>query len=171
MSKRRKKIANPSHPQQLSLFDEIQRLQQNLAARRPANAAGSLNVDEKLRRAMTHAIRSSGKDRFVIAGEMSHLVGRQITKAMLDSWTAESKPGNRPPADILPAFCRVTASTEAIETLNEPAGIFGLPGPDALRAEIQKYSEQERAARAEKRKRELFLTEMERRNGAKRRTS
>jgi hypothetical protein len=40
--------------------------------------------------------------------------------------------------------------------LNEPAGIFGLPGPDAMRAEIQKYAGQERRARAEKRKREAF---------------
>jgi hypothetical protein len=169
MTKRRKKIDNP-HQHQLSLFDEIQRLQQNLASCRPAPSEGSLNVTVKLRREMTHAIRTSGKDRFRIAGEMSHLVGRQITKAMLDSWTAESKPGNRPPADILPAFCRATASTEPIEVLNEPAGIFGLPGPDALRAEIQKYAEQEKRARSEKRKREMFLTEMERRGGAKKRT-
>jgi len=162
MSKRSKKI-DKSGPKQLSLFDEIQRIQQDLAACRPNAGEGSLNVTEKLRQAMARAIRTSGKDRFELAGQISHLVGRQITKAMLDSWTAESKPGNRPPADILPAFCRATASTEPIEALNEPAGIFGLPGPDALRAEIQKYAEQERRARSEKRKRELFLGEMERR--------
>jgi len=41
-------------------------------------------------------------------------------------------------------------------------GRFSMPGPDALRSEIQKWAEQERKARAEKRKRELFLKEMER---------
>jgi hypothetical protein len=167
MSKKRKNIDNSSQ-KQLSLFDEIQRIQQDLAACRPNPSEGSLNIAEKLRAAMVRAIRYSGKDRFQIAGEMSHLVGRQITKMMLDSWTAESKPGNRPPADILPAFCKSTSSTEPIEVLNEPAGIFGLPGPDALRAEIQKYAEQERRARAEKRKREAFLGEMERRGRTKR---
>lgn len=166
MSKRRKKIDN-STQRQLNLFDEIQRIQQDLAACREKPTQGSLNITEKLRTAMVRAIRSSGKDRFQIAGEMSHLVDRQITKMMLDSWTAESKPGNRPPADVLPAFCRATSSTEPIEVLNEPAGIFGLPGPDALRAEIQKYAEQEKKARAEKRKRELFLGEMERRRTKK----
>jgi len=163
MSKKRKNI-DISGQKQLSLFDEIQRIQQDLAACRIKPSEGSLNISEKLRCAMANAIRSSCKDRFQIAGETSHLVGRQITKAMLDSWTAESKPGNRPPADILPAFCKVTASTEPIEILNEPAGIFGLPGPDALRAEIQKYAEQERRARSEKRKRAIFLGEMERRS-------
>ena len=162
MSKKRKNLDN-SGQSQLSLFDEIQRIQENLAACRTNAIEGSLNITEKLRAAMVCAIRTSGKDRFQIAGELSHLVGRQITKAMLDSWTAESKPGNRPPADILPAFCKVTSSTEPIEVLNEPAGIFGLPGPDALRAEIQKYAEQEKRARSEKRKREAFLGEMERR--------
>ena len=167
MSKKRRNIDNSSQ-KQLSLFDEIQRIQQDLAACRPDSTQGSLNIAEKLRTAMVRAIRTSGKDRFQIAGEMSHLVGRQITKMMLDSWTAESKPGNRPPADVMPAFCKATTSTEPIEVLNEPAGIFGLPGPDALRAEIQKYAEQERRARAEKRKREAFLGEMERRRTKKR---
>jgi len=162
MAKRRKKIDNRG-PQQLSLFDEIRRIQQDLVAARPSPTEGSLNIAEKLRRSMINAIKTSGKDRFQITGEMSHMVGRQITKMMLDSWTAESKPGNRPPADILPAFCKTTANTEPLEILNEAAGIFGLPGPDALRAEIQKYAEQERRARAEKRKREMFLGEMERR--------
>lgn len=162
MSKRRKKI-DKSAPKQLSLFDEIRRIQHNLITARPNPTEGSLDISEKLRRSMVNAIKTSGKDRFQITGEMSRLVGRQITKMMLDSWTAESKPGNRPPADILPAFCKVTASTLPIEILNESAGIFGLPGPDALRAEIQKFSEQERQARAEKRKREMFLGEMERR--------
>lgn len=166
MSKSRKKI-DKSGFKQLSLFDEIQRMQQELAACWINSTEGSLNISEKLRLAMKKAISTSGKDRFQIAGDISHLVGRQITKSMIDSWTAESKPGNRPPADILPAFCKVTSSTEPIEILNEPAGMFGLPGPDALRAEIHKYSEQEKRARAEKRKREIFLSEMERRRTKK----
>lgn len=165
MSKRRRKLDTSGH-KQLSLFDEIQRLQNDLSVcRTQSSAAGALNVDDRLRASLSRSIRSSGKDRFQLAGEISHLVGRQITKAMLDSWTAESKPGNRMPAEILPAFCRATASTEPLEILNEAAGIFGLPGPDALRAEIQKYAEQERQARSEKRKREMFLGEMERRKG------
>ena len=162
MSKRRRKI-DSNGPKQLSLFDEIQRIQQDLAVCRPQPSAGSMNVTERLRQSIVNAVRSYPKDRFQLAGELSHLVGRQITKAMLDSWTAESKPQNRAPADILPALCKVTACTQPLEVLNEAAGIFGLPGPDALRAEIQKFSEQERQARAEKRKRELFLEEMQRR--------
>ena len=85
MSKKRKNLDN-STQQQLNLFDEIQRIQQDLAACRPNPSEGSLNIAEKLRTAMVLTIRSSGKDRFQIAGEMSHLVGWQVTKMMLDSW-------------------------------------------------------------------------------------
>jgi len=46
---------------------------------------------------MVQAIRNSGKDRYRIAGEVSHLIGRQVTKAMLDAWTAESKPQHDDP--------------------------------------------------------------------------
>lgn len=48
-----------------------------------------------------------------------------------------------------------------LDFLRRAAGLFTMPGPEALRAEIQRYAEEERRARAEKRKREMFLQEME----------
>ena len=58
MSKRRKRI-DKSGPQQLSLFDEILRMQQDLAATRPNPTEGSLNVADRLRRSMINAIKPS----------------------------------------------------------------------------------------------------------------
>jgi hypothetical protein len=159
MSKRRRKL--DTSPAQLSLLDYLAQLE---ASKRPSNEIeGCADISLNLFRAMKRAAASCSKSSFQIAGELSHLTGREISKTTYDSWMAESKPGNRPPADIIPAFCRVTGSTEPLDVINEAAGVFGLPGPDALRAEIQKYTEQERRARAEKRKRELFLKEIERR--------
>ncbi len=146
-------------PQQMSLLDCLERIQAEKRASR--DPEGSLNINVALRRAMKRAIKQCHLSRHQIAGEMSHLVGVEITKTMIDSWTAESKPQNRPPAEYIPAFCRATGSNEPLEVLTDAAGIFAMPGPDALRAEIQRFAEEERRARAEKRKRELFLQEIE----------
>ncbi len=145
----------------MNLLDYLERLQEEKSSVR--DQEGALNLREPLRFAMNRAIKNCNLSRHQIAGEMSHLIGTEITKTMLDSWTAESKPQNRMPAEYIPAFCKATQSTAPLDVLNEAAGVFGLPGPDALRAEIQKFAEQERHARAEKRKREMFLTEMQRR--------
>lgn len=92
---------------------------------------------------------------------MSHLLGCEITKFMLDAWTAESKDGHRFPAEYLPAFCQVTGDREALTALAEAAGLFAMPGPDALRSEIQKLDEEAKRINSEKRKRLQFLKEME----------
>jgi hypothetical protein len=122
---------------------------------------GTLGIGETLRIALNEAIKKSTLSRHQIAGEMSHLLGVEVTKTTIDAWTAESKALNRIPAEFLPAFCRATKSRQPLEVLNEAAGLFSMPGPDALRSEIQKYDEMERKARAEKRKRQRFLQELE----------
>lgn len=122
---------------------------------------GGANIQERLRVALCAAIKQCPLSRWEIAGQMSHLLGHEISKYSLDAWTAESKDGHRFPAEYLPAFCQVTGDRRPITILAEVGGMFAMPGPQALRAEIQKYDEQERKARAEKRKRMRFLEEME----------
>lgn len=158
MPKRRAKIDIGCS--QLNLFDYLRHVE---AERHESESdEGSMNIRERLRRSLNKAIRECRLSRPQIAGEMSHLLGVDVTKSMLDAWTAESKDNYRIPAEYLPAFCMVTGSNEPIEILTEAAGMFSMPGPDALRSEIQKYSEMESRARSEKRKRQLFLEEMTR---------
>ena len=151
----RKKLDNI--PRQRNLFDYIRELQEL----DKKSTEGTFNVSDKLRMALTHALKQCPLSRHQVAGEMSHLLGIEVNRTTIDSWTAESKPGNRIPAEYIPAFCKVTNNYEALVILNQAAGRFSMPGPDALRSEIQKWAERERTARAEKRKRELFLKEME----------
>ncbi|MBN4045994.1 hypothetical protein JYT94_00795 [bacterium AH-315-P11] len=154
MSKRKKKIDK----RQMSLFDVLKRVA--VSEQEPAEE-GELNIANKLRLALITAIRQCPLKRFQIAGEMSHLLGHEVSKTTIDSWTAESKELNRIPAEYLPAFCRVTGDREPIRLVAEHGDMFAMPGPEALRAEIQKFTEQESKARAEKRKRMRFLEEME----------
>ncbi len=142
---------------QMSLFDYVQKLE----AERRKVTEGSLNVKERLRAALNAAIKQCNLSRHQIAGEMSHLIGADITRTQIDSWTAESKELNRIPAEYLPAFCRATGSIEPMRIIAEAAGAFAMPGPDAIRSEVQRLREQARKINSELRKREMFIAEME----------
>jgi hypothetical protein len=91
---------------------------------------------------------------------MTELSGERVTLQMINNWTADSHPHDMP-GRLYPAFCVATGDNELIRIQAEAAGIFTLPGPDALRAEIQKLDEKTKELQAQKRKRQLFLQELE----------
>jgi len=159
MSKSRQKIDD----RQLSIFQRLQELQQLTT---DTSQEGQLKVIDRLRRGLKAAIKSCPLSRHQIAGEMSHLLGETITKEMIDSWTRESdelngRPGRHVPAEYLPAFCKVTASIGPLQLLGRTAGAFVLEGPEALRSEIQKFDDEIAKLKEKKRKRLVFLREME----------
>ncbi|MEW6595689.1 MAG: hypothetical protein AB1413_12550 [Thermodesulfobacteriota bacterium] len=147
------------HPGQMSLLDLLVAARAQLGS--PEEGEGCCNLRERLRLALCAAIKQCPLSRWEIAGQMSHLVGCEVSKYMLDAWTAESKDGHRMPAEYLPAFCKVTGDLAPLRIMAETAGLFALPGPDALRSEIRRLDEEAKRIREEKRKRELFLREME----------
>ena len=155
MSKRKKRVDK----RQMSLFDVLKQVAAGTAT---GSQEGELDIANRLRLTLVTAIKQCPLSRHQIAGEMSHLLGHEVSKTTIDTWTAESKERNRIPGEYLPAFCRVTGDREPIRLLAEQGDMFAMPGPEALRAEIQKFTEQESKARAEKRKRIRFLEEMER---------
>jgi len=105
----------------------------------PANLPGSRDyravvaglVAELLRHAATH-----GADRYEVAARMSRLLGRDVSKYMLDAWTAESREDHNLP------FAYLVALEEACEThllstwLAETRGGRLFIGRDALDAEL-----------------------------------
>ncbi len=158
MSKSRRK----TDKRQSTIFDLIK----EYTAGEDLPTEGKARVIERLRASLRQAIKSSPLSRHQIAGEMSHLLNESITKEQIDSWTRESdetnkRPARHIPAEYLPAFCIVTRDNGPIEIMGEIAGAFVLPGPEALRAEIQRLDEQIKAAQARKRKRLMFLREIE----------
>lgn len=158
MTKKSKKI--DVAPGQMSLLDLLTQAQEATRTK-PTGEEGAANVRERLRLAMCAAIKGCPLSRWEIAGRMSHLLGQEISKYQIDAWTAESKDGHRMPGEYLPAFCLVTADHGPLRILAETAGLFALPGPDALRSEIKRLEEEAKKINFERRKRELFLKEME----------
>jgi hypothetical protein len=152
-----KKNAKPDS-RQLSLLDLLQCTKE---VRPEAPIQGSSNIEDKLRRTLSEAIKSSPLSIHQIAGEMSHLLGETITVDMIYSWTSESKVKHQISGARLPAFCRAVGDRRPLQVLAEAADVFFLTGPEALRAEIQRYTEDERKARTERRKREFFLKSLE----------
>jgi len=99
---------------------------------------GALDVGLGIRHLISDLLKVSPRNRFEIAARMSELLGHEITKHQLDSWTAESREGWRFPLEYLPAF-EVAVETHQITTwLADLRGCKVLVGKDALDAEIGK---------------------------------
>ncbi|MFH2011707.1 MAG: hypothetical protein ABIJ37_03230 [Pseudomonadota bacterium] len=137
MSKLRKRI-DKNNDKQLSLFDILKKAQEEDSLPK----AGSLNIDIEFRELISAELKKCPYSRYHVAGRMSELTGTEITKSMLDSWTAESKELHRFPAIFAPAFCISVESSGLLDFLGMKAGVFVLPGKEALRADIQKLLEQ-----------------------------
>jgi len=140
---------------QYSLFDLISRLQE-----RSNPPGGSLNIQYQFQAVISDCIKGCTLSRWEIAGRMSALINQEISKYMLDTWTAESKEYHRFPAEYLPAFCQAVDSYEPLRFLAEKAGVFMLPGPEALRSEIKKIEEEIKKLQKQRQKRMTFLEEM-----------
>lgn len=110
-------------PQQLSLLSG--------GAAYPEGALADLSL--AVRTALVQAIKPCPLSRYEIAGRLSALLGRDISKTMLDKWTAESAEEHRIPAEVLPAFCLVTESSAPLEILAAAIG-HRLVGPDEAEA-------------------------------------
>jgi len=125
-------------PNQLSFFDLLKDL-------RPQNSGfSSFNIDLLLRETISQAIKESPLSRFQIAAKMSDALGMEVSKTMIDSWTAESREGiNRFPACYLPAFCHAVNSIEPLKVLADLVGSVVVQGEEALRIEMSKIEEQE----------------------------
>ncbi len=143
---------------QTTLFDFLKNYQQETHTQRPA---GSLDIDRQFREAISAALKSCSLSRWQVAARMSELTGTDISKSMLDSWTSEAKENHRFPAIFLPAFCEAVGCSDPLKLLGRLVGVFVLPGPEALRAEIQRIEEEINKKQTEKRKRLMFLKEME----------
>jgi len=89
------------------------------------------------RQSVERALKGSAFSRERIAQALSAAVGKEITKAVLDSWRAESKPGHRLPASYIPALTLILGNCEIISLLSEQAGGRFLPGGETLRLELE----------------------------------
>lgn len=152
-----KKRSRNDNAKQLSLLDYLAERQ---AKTQEKCRAGSLNVQFEIKEAVSRMLKVCPLSRFEVASRMSELTGVDISKFMLDSWSAESKEYHRFPAEFIPALCTITESNEILDLIAEKREVFILPGCDALRAEVQHLEERIRELQTARKKRLIFLKEI-----------
>lgn len=102
----------------------------------PAGTPGSMNYSREIAAVMSQALKDSPHDRIEVAARMSRLLGREVTVAMLNAYTAESRETHNISYERAIAF---DAATEGYALGNFFAGKRGcrmLVGKDALLAEL-----------------------------------
>jgi hypothetical protein len=87
---------------------------------------------------LSAAIRESGFDRYQIAAGMSKLLGEDVSKLMLDAYTAESREDQNIPAHRLLAFIVVTDAFGGFDKLLQKIGCRLLVGEDIQLAALAK---------------------------------
>jgi hypothetical protein len=159
MTKRKKYSSLLDQPSLFDILKETEKSQSECPK-------GSLDIDSELRCAISedlkHAQDPSGREisRYEVAARMSEYIGREITASMLNNWTAEAHENHNFPIRYLPAFVRATNQRHAFEVLSLHSGLFALPGPDALRANIHRIDEEIQKKRNERKKWNMYLKEM-----------
>ncbi len=74
-----------------------------------------------IRAELVQAIKACMLSRYQIAARLSELHGRDISKDMLDKYTAESGENYRFPAEMVPGFCLVTGTAGLLHVIAQPA--------------------------------------------------
>jgi hypothetical protein len=111
------------------------------------NGANSCDDDSMVRGILTESMRRCVKSRQEIADELSTLVGRPVTEAMLNAYTASSKDGHRWPSAWDRAFCEVTGDFRLLREKVELAGLRVISDEEQEYLELgRQYLAQKRAA-------------------------
>lgn len=127
----------------LDIFGLIREVSQRQAETTgPLVESGKYNIDIRLRELLSAALKRSHLSRYEVAGKMSELLGVEITKAQLDSWTAESKECHRFPFAYAAAFCVATEDRSILRLVAELCGGYFIDGEDVIRLELGKIEEQ-----------------------------
>ena len=103
---------------------------------------GEFDIDSKLKTWASKAICKSEMSRWEIAGKLSEMVNYDVSKSMLDAWTAESKESHRFPASIVPALCIVTGDYNGMRIMARTCRCSLLETKDAMFVEIAKMEKQ-----------------------------
>lgn len=112
--------------------------------------AGNLDIDVPLREALSDALKHTDLDRWAVAAEMGRLTGREISKYMLDAYTAESRSDHNFPFRYAAAFEVATGSYCLTNLLAKSRGCRVLVGEESLLAELGRIEQLESDLRQQK---------------------
>lgn len=136
---------------QLTIFQEMARLEA-----KPENTVGSMRCVDEIKAQMNRGLKNCPLSRYEVAGRMSALLDEEISKAQIDSWTADSK-DRHIPAEYIPVFCEATNYDGPLVAMNQKRRLHTFQEPDAIRAAIQQLRERQQGVNKEIRRAERLL--------------
>ncbi len=104
---------------------------------------GSLQCRVEIAHTMSEALKRRSYDRFEVASRMSRLLGEEVSKAMLDAYTAESRERHNISLERAIAFDAATESYALMQLAAEKLGGTFLGGEDLVLVELAKLEHQE----------------------------
>lgn len=104
----------------------------------PTTRPGSLDHRSQISGMVGDLIKEAADDRYALAAEMSRLTDKDVTKYMLDAYSAESRDEYNLPFWLVPAFETASHTTALSAWLAEARGGRLLVGRDVLAAELGK---------------------------------
>jgi hypothetical protein len=152
MSKKRKKIDGQLELK-LDLYETLERI-------RTETVGGSFNIHPQIKSIITQTLKGCSLSRYQVAAGMSELLGTEITKFMLDTWTAESKEDHRFPLEFAPAFCRAAGDYTLIRFVCEQAGCYLIEGEDILLTEKGRLQKMKKEIQAAERRLDEYLAQL-----------
>lgn len=100
---------------------------------RPGAIAG---FDHELRQALSKSLKAAPLSRYEVAGKMSELLGDEVSKNMLDAYTAESRETHQMSVVRLVALILTTKDYDLLALVAEKVGCRLLIGEQAIGAEL-----------------------------------
>ena len=144
MEMRKRKTDSPD-ANQMNLFDMIEEINPQKFSK-PDFQTASRPLGLRIKDAIAEAIKGCGLKRYAIAGQMSEMLGTEITESMLNAYTAESKEGYRMPAEYIPVFCQVVKDYTVLEILVAASGCRMIKSEEVYYLEIGRLQTVEKAA-------------------------
>lgn len=111
----------------------------------PDLIGGSLDMDTQIRHALSDMLKRCTKDRYQVAAEVSRLIGREVSKNMLDAYTAESRSEYNLPTQYIVAIEVATESYALTNLISSKRGGKFLVGEEALLAELGRIQREKSA--------------------------
>ena len=105
-----------------------------LIPRAVEKSTGALACRVEIAHAMSEALK--GQDRYKVAAEMSQVLKREVSKHMLDAFTAESREDHTPPLDTAIAFDLVTGGYALLDLAASKLGARVVIGKETLHTQL-----------------------------------
>jgi hypothetical protein len=123
----------------------------------PLSTGGCLDMDQQIRHALSDMLKHCPKDRYQVAAEVSRLVGREVSKNMLDAYSAESRTEYNLPLQYVVAIEVVTESYALTNLISSKRGGKFLVGEEALLAELGRIQREKTALNDKEARLKQFL--------------